>query len=284
MEFRPTRFEIIPPVVKNLLIINALVFFATIVIGKMGYDITDLLALHHWQSDKFRIWQLVTHLFMHGGNIHQPDEGFLHLFSNMFALWMFGAVLENRFGPKRFLTFYMLCGIGAAVLYLGVLTYQYHRVYTAMAKFFINPTYDQLNIYLVQQDLSADSPLGDVLSRIKLAWASNPSNINYAANATAAMKEYYQMLIDQSCVGASGAVFGILFAFGYLFPNTLLYMYFLFPIKAKYFVGFYALFELYAGIQNSADDNVAHFAHIGGMIVAFVIIKYWNRTHRKNFY
>ena len=284
MEFRPTRFQVIPPVVKNLLIINALVFFATIVIGKLGFDITELLALHHWNSDKFRIWQLVTHLFMHGGNIHQPDEGFLHLFSNMFALWMFGAVLENRFGPKRFLTFYMLCGIGAALLYLGVLSFQFHQQYSAMAKFFVNPTYDQLIQYLQQNHISENSVYGDVLYRIKAAWARNPGSEMYAANVTSSMKEYYAFLVDQSCVGASGAVFGILFAFGYLFPNTLLYMYFLFPIKAKYFVGFYALFELYAGIQNYEGDNVAHFAHIGGMIVAFIIIKYWNKTNRKNFY
>ena len=93
-----------------------------------------------------------------------------------------------------------------------------------------------------------------------------------------------QSPIDQGCVGASGAVFGILFGFGYLFPNTLLYLYFLFPVKAKYFIALYALFELYAGIKNSAGDNVAHFAHIGGMIVAFIIIKIWNQTNRKTLY
>jgi membrane associated rhomboid family serine protease len=217
MEFRPTRFEVMPPVVKNLLIINALMFFGTIVIGKLGYDITEYLALYNWRSEKFKVWQLVTHLFMHGGNINDAEGGFLHLFSNMFALWMFGSVLENHFGSKRFLTFYMICGVGAAILYLIVQT--------------IN-----------------NSP------------------------------------IDTACVGASGAVFGILFGFGYLFPNTLLYLYFLFPVKAKYFIAFYAIFELYAGIKNNAGDNVAHFAHIGGMIVAFIIIKIWNRNNRKNFY
>lgn len=223
MEYRPSNNSLMPPVVKNLLIINTLVFFATIVFAKIGYgNITELLALHHWSSDKFRVWQFVTHLFVHGGNPSDPEMGFLHLFSNMFALWMFGGVLENFFGSKRFLIFYMICGIGAAILYLLVLTFQFRYQPQALESF--------------------------------------------------------------SAVGASGAVFGILFAFGYLFPNTILQIYFLFPVKAKYFVAFYALFELYAGIQNNAGDNVAHFAHLGGMVVAFILIKYWNQTNRKHFF
>ncbi|MBK6819056.1 MAG: rhomboid family intramembrane serine protease [Bacteroidetes bacterium] len=284
MEFRPSRFEVIPPVVKNLLIINALVFFATIVIGKMGFDITEYLALHHWSSDKFKVWQIVTHLFMHGGNINDPDGGFLHLFSNMFALWMFGAILENYFGPKRFLTFYFLCGIGAAILYLGVLTYDFSQIKSAIADFNANPTYKQLSRYITQNHISENTSLGQILYNIRDQWAENPMSTEYASTVSGTLQAFYTSQIDQGCVGASGAVFGILFAFGYLFPNTLLYMYFLFPIKAKYFVGFYALFELYAGIKNNAGDNVAHFAHIGGMIVAFIVIKIWNRTHRKNFF
>lgn len=230
MEFRPTGFNLMPPVVKNLLIINALMFFATIVLGKYNIDLSEHLALYHWSSDKFRIWQFVTHLFMHGGNINDPDGGFMHLFSNMFALWMFGAVLENNMGQKRFLTFYMLCGIGAALLYLLVITYQLAQI--------------------------PHTPQG---------------------------MQMISFLRDQGCVGASGAVFGILFAFGYLFPNTMLYIYFLFPVKAKYFIAFYALFELYAGIKNNPGDNVAHFAHIGGMLVAFIILKIWNKTNKQNF-
>ncbi len=284
MEFRPTRFEVIPPVVKNLLIVNALVFFATIVLGKMGYDITELLALHHWSSDKFRIWQIVTHLFMHGGNINDPDGGFLHLFSNMFALWMFGSILENSFGQKRFFTFYMLCGIGAAILYLCVLTYQFGVIRSAIADFNANPTYKQLSAYLTQNNVGQTSPLGQILYTIKDQWAENPSGTGYAATVSGTLQAFYKAQIDQGCVGASGAVFGILFAFGYLFPNTVLYISFLFPIKAKYAIALYALFELYAGIKNNPGDNVAHFAHIGGMIVAFIIIRIWNKTNRKHFY
>jgi membrane associated rhomboid family serine protease len=121
MDFRPTRFEVLPPVVKNLMIINGLFFLAMIILGKQGIDISEHLALYHWSSDKFRIWQVVTHMFMHGGNPADPEGGFMHLFSNMFALWMFGSILENMFGAKRFLTFYILCGIGASIFYLGFL-------------------------------------------------------------------------------------------------------------------------------------------------------------------
>ena len=108
MDFRPTRLEILPPVVKNLMIINGLMFLAMIVLGKQGIDISEHLALYHWNSDKFRIWQLVTHMFMHGGNPADAEGGFMHLFSNMFALWMFGVELENVWGPKRFLTYYFI--------------------------------------------------------------------------------------------------------------------------------------------------------------------------------
>jgi membrane associated rhomboid family serine protease len=216
MEFRPAGLPFIPPVVKNLLIINGLVFAAMNLVGFEYQDmIYDWFALHHWGSQYFKIWQIVTHMFMHGN--------FAHLFSNMFALWMFGSVLENRFGGKRFLNFYIICGIGASLLHLGVITYELHALNRAFT--------------------------------------------------------------NEATVGASGAVFGLLFAFGYLFPNTELYMYFIpIPIKAKYFVAGYAFFELYAGVQQSAGDNIAHFAHLGGMLVAFILLKIWGKTDRRNFY
>ena len=234
MEFRPSRFEVIPPVVKNLLIINALVFFATIVIGKMGFDITEYLALHHWSSDKFKVWQIVTHLFMHGGNINDPDGGFLHLFSNMFALWMFGAVLENVWGPKRFLIFYFVTGLGAAAVHMGVNAYQIYEISGSL-----NP--------IGLPDLVID----------KISRYMGPT------------------------VGASGAVYGILIAFGMLFPNTLLYIYFLLPIKAKYVVIILIGMQLYLGFIDSPTDNVAHFAHLGGALFGFLLIKYWGRNKRR---
>lgn len=227
-EFRPSRFQILPLVVKNLIIINGLVYLAQITLPSLiGYNLEDLFALHYWGSKLFRPHQFVTHLFMHGS--------FWHLFFNMFALWMFGNILENIWGPKRFLIFYMVCGLGAALCHMGVLTYE--------------------NIQLSDQYLRGEIPAQALID-----------------------------FRDTATLGASGAVFGLLFAFGYLFPNSVILIYFFLPLKAKYFVALYAIFELFAGLQNSAGDNVAHFAHLGGMFFAFILLKIWNKGNRQHFY
>ncbi|MBL7766097.1 MAG: rhomboid family intramembrane serine protease [Chitinophagaceae bacterium] len=284
MEFRPTRYDVVPTVVKNLLIINVLLFLATIVIGRTGTDISEYLALHHWYSDKFQIWQLITHMFMHG-NVSGPmpdyEGGVMHLFSNMFALWMFGSLLENYFGPKRFLSFYLLCGMGAALFHLGVLTYEFGIIKDAIAEFQANPTYKQYSIWLSQSHISPGSEFGQALHSLKLEWMNSPMDDSFVSRAGERLQLYYSGMVDQATVGASGAVFGILFGFGYLFPNTLIYLYFFFPMKAKYFIALYALFELYAGVRNSAGDNIAHFAHLGGMVIAFIILKIWQRSNSK---
>lgn len=287
MEFRPSRFEIIPPIVKNILIINVLVFLATIVLGKQGIDLSEHLALYHWSSDKFKIWQFITHMFMHG-NVSGPNPdyegGFMHLFSNMFALWMFGAILENYFGPKRFLAFYLLCGVGAALIHLGVYSYELNVIQDAVARFQLNPTYKEYTSFLSQNHISIYSEYGQNFYGLKDAWTESPMDDAFGRTASTLLGKYQQLYVNQGTVGASGAIFGILFSFGYLFPNTMIYLYFFFPMKAKYFVALYALFELYAGVKNTAGDNVAHFAHLGGMVIAFIVIKIWNKTNRKNFY
>lgn len=287
MDFRPSRFDILPVVVKNLLIINGLFFLATVVLGRQGIDITPYLALHHWQSNDFGLWQFITHLFMHGhvaGVNPDYEGGFMHLFSNMFALWMFGSILENYFGSKRFLTFYLLCGVGAALFHLGVYSYELNTFEQAYRNFKLNPTCKELSLFLTQYGSTLDADFRSYMESIHTQWLDNPMNESFGQTAITLLNQYQSAFINQATVGASGAVFGILFAFGYLFPNTLIYLYFFFPIKAKYFVALYALFELYAGIRNSAGDQVAHFAHLGGMIIAFIIIKIWNKTHRSHFY
>jgi membrane associated rhomboid family serine protease len=221
----------LPPAIKNLLIINGLVFLAQISIGNK-FNIDDIFALHTWQSPFFKPWQFFTHLFMHGN--------FSHLFSNMFALWMFGSVLENVWGPKRFVIFYMVCGLGAALFHMGVLYYETEQAIKA----FNVASYQQQ--YLLQENIA-----------IKLREAT---------------------------LGASGAVFGCLAAFGYLFPNTYIYIYFLLPLKAKWFVMIYAGFELVQAVENSAGDNVAHVAHLGGALVGIILVYYWNKTNKKTFY
>lgn len=225
-EFRPMGFNILPVVVKNLLIINGLVFLAQITIERSGSTwMFDNLALHDIRSPLFKPHQLITYLFLHGG--------FMHIFGNMFALWMFGSTLENVWGPKRFLMFYMICGIFAGILHLGTLYFEFKQYWDMFA--FLHP--------------------GD-----------------------------QETLIRSWTVGASGAVFGVLAAFGYLFPNSLIYIYAVVPIKAKWFVMIYAGAELYLAIQNSAGDTVAHWAHLGGALVGILMVLYWNRTNRRRFY
>ena len=232
-EFRPGGFQVLPVVVKNLLIINGLVFLAQVTFEKTGLgSLENLFALHDVHSVYFRPHQLVTHLFMHGS--------LGHIFFNMFALWMFGNVLENYWGAKRFLIFYMACGLGAGILHLGVLYYENVPI---MQMFHSLPA--------IQQEELLYSP-------------------NFKVNI--------------ATVGASGAVFGCLAAFGYLFPNSLIYLYFFIPIKAKWFVLMYAAMEFFMGVRNSAEDNVAHWAHLGGALVGFLLVLYWNKTNRRKFY
>ncbi len=203
----PTRFAIIPPVIKNLLIINVLVFLAQQLPGvgpflerwfalwPLGSPDTVLTPYGMQQVPSFYPWQLITYAFLHGS--------FTHLFFNMFALWMFGVQLENVWGSRRFAEYYFACVLGAAVAQLVIMYGSYI------------PT-----------------------------------------------------------IGASGGVYGILLAFGMMFPNQPIYLYFLFPIKAKWFVLGYALLELYAGVTGT-QAGVAHFAHLGGMVVGFFLLQYW---------
>lgn len=229
-EFRPSRFQILPTIIKNLLIINVLVFLAQITVGP-ALRLEDNFALHTWKSPYFKPWQFLTHMFMHGG--------WDHLFFNMFALWMFGSILENVWGPKRFLTFYLICGLGAALCHMIVLYFNTQNLIEA---------YNSLSV--MQQQ---------------------------------AYEEKFYRQLNEPTLGASGAVFGCLAAFGYLFPNTYIYLYFFFPIKAKWFVILYAGFELVMAVQNTAGDNVAHVAHLGGALAGFLMVYFWNKN-KKRFY
>ena len=247
MNYRPTQFSYLPEVVKNLLIINGLFFLATYVMGSsFDLNLVKYLGLHNWQSQDFRPHQLVTHLFMHGG--------VWHILFNMFALWMFGNQLENVWGGKRFLTYFMITGLGAAALHLGV---------------------NQLQISLVEAKMTAE--------QISMVAKDGYKALSNGMNFTDPLMRELNTLYHTPTVGASGAVFGVLLAFGMLFPNTLIYIYFAFPIKAKYFVMIYGAIELWSGIQNNPNDNVAHFAHLGGMIFGYFLIKYW-RKNSQHFY
>lgn len=287
-QIRPGGFNILPTVVKNIIIINTMMVLLQFVLIKFGIDLSDYLGLHYWKSELFRPWQIVTHLFMHGSPT-DVQLTFLHLFSNMFALWIFGSVLENTWGEKKFLTFYLVCGIGAALFYMATLQYGYHKLEEAFHIYQQDPTLDKFQLFLKQYvDNGVQDPRR--INNLLINWNNDPGSIRMSNESVRWIQDYiygytYQGahvpgVFDEATVGASGAVFGILFAFGYLFPNTLLYVYFFFPIKAKWFVAIYAFFELYAGFKNTAGDNVAHFAHLGGMLVAFIILKIWYKNRR----
>lgn len=278
-EFRPGRFEILPPIVKNIIIINILIAFLQFVVLKFGINLTDILGLHYWKSSLYRPWQIVTHMFMHGSPT-DVNTTIGHLFFNMIGLWMFGSVLENIWGSKRFMIFYLICGLGAAAFHLTVLGIEYHSFEVAFSNYQQTAALDTYLKFIQEQGLNKY----EIFNQLKNDWIAKPSCTNCVNVSFDLINSYYNQTIDVATVGASGAVFGVLFAFGYLFPNTLLYVYFLVPVKAKYVVAALALFDLFSGIKNSAGDNVAHFAHLGGMLIAFFVLKYWNKRERRRFF
>jgi membrane associated rhomboid family serine protease len=204
----------------------------------------------------------------------------MHLFGNMFALWMFGARLENLWGPKRFLTFYFLCGIGAALIQLLSLWLQYSELLNQFMAIKLHPTSDAMIAFYQQFGLDNNQRSVEILQN----YLDNPDNPITLQRAVDRISQASYDMIGHATIGASGAVFGILAAFIYLYPNTYIYLYFLFPIKTKWIGLLYFGTEIYSGIVNNAGDNIAHWAHIGGGLVGFLLVITWNRRNRRNFY
>ncbi len=272
--FRPAGFSVLPTVVKNLLIINGLCYLLNVILESRNIHLNQMLGLYYPESTMFRPYQLITHIFMHGS--------FMHLFFNMFSLWMFGSALENYWGPKRFFIYYFATGFGAAALHLGVNAYEINQVKEVINAYLQNPTYD--GFYEIQQIDPRIFDMGQ-LQEFVSNWSLDKSSQQYIQGSREIAEALLQRKLNIPTVGASGAVYGLLLAFGMLFPNTLLFMIFIpIPIKAKYFVMMYGLLEIYQGISNNPGDNVAHFAHLGGMLFGFILIKYWNKTRRDTFY
>lgn len=257
--------------------INVIMVVLQLILARTFHiNLQEYLALHYWRSPLFRPWQLLTHIFMHGSP-YDLQATALHLFSNMFALWIFGNVLEHRWGPQRFLIFYLLCGIGASLCFMAVQAIDLEPFYKSYRIFVENPTLDYYQKFLFQNEISDPATVA--------RWSMDPGNLSYSNGAVKDVSAFVAQKLNGPMVGASGAVYGILFAFGYLFPNTELILLFPpIPVKAKYLVGFYALFELYTAFQNDPNDNVAHVAHLGGMLVAFILLKFWFQRQRQRFY
>jgi len=235
-------FAALPPVVKNLILINVLLLIATWTAKSVfGFDLTNILALYFPKSDQFKPVQILTHMFMHAD--------FWHLFFNMFALYMFGGILENVWGPKRFFIYYMVCGLGAALTHETVIAFQYNQLAQSIGPENLQRVLDEATTLFKQGQGFADPAM------LKL-----------------------QILLNTPTVGASGAIFGVLLAFGVLFPNTQLMLLFPpIPIKAKYFVLGYGAIELYLAVTQPGS-NIAHAAHLGGMLFGYILIRYWRKT------
>ncbi len=243
-------------------------YLATLVLRQQGVDLIDMLGLHYFASEKFKVYQIFTYMFLH-------DSGsIMHILLNMLALYMFGSAVENVWGGKRFLQFYLLTGLGAAVAHYAIVYFQ------------LNPEISFFNAYI-----NANSPeeMTSLLTNeafkypystqfyefIKSNELSTSESISYASQIRT------QLLNAPVIIGASGAVYGVLLGYGMLFPNSLLYLFFAIPVKAKYVVVLYGVIELFSGI--SGGGNVAHFAHLGGLLTGFIIIMIWrSKSKRKS--
>jgi membrane associated rhomboid family serine protease len=260
------------PVVKNLLIINGLFLLAEYAFNEAAkIDLNHYLGLTYIEGSNFKIYQVITHMFMH--------DDVNHLFFNMLALWLFGTSLEERWGPKRFILFYLFTGLGSAVLHQMVTWVEIQRLYAAVDEFSQHPS---------------DGALSDIINKFSIQQQFKPtfydslvSNYNNDwAGITVELRQWIEIgEKNRIMLGASGAVFGLLAAFGIYNANMVVRLLFPpIPLKVKYLVGGYAIMELYLGIQNNPNDSVAHFAHLGGALFGYILVKYWNKTNRKSFY
>lgn len=238
----------LPDIVKQLIIINVLFFLGSMSLGNAAYD---LLALHYPQNPKFAPWQVVTHMFMHGS--------INHILFNMFGLWMFGGTLAQMWGRNKFLFFYLSTGLGAAALQLGI---NYFQISTVVEQ-------------LVEAGYSATALTETLQSgQYNTAW----SNVISQAELSQLLTSF-----NMSMVGASGALYGILVAFAFLFPNTELMIIFLpIPIKAKYFVPILLASDLFFGFSSYSLGPIAHFAHLGGAVTGYIMMWYWKKQQFNN--
>ncbi len=245
----------LPQVTKNILLLNIMFFVVTLFLESQGIDLIQILGAHHILSSRFEPYQIVTHFFMHGG--------FFHILFNMWLFVMLGAYLERIWGPKRFFIFYFASALGSFVLYNAV-------GYTEMLNIINelnanNISIAELNAIIENKD---DDSFNVLLNQ-------HPNNVEL-------IKEYVSLSLIPM-VGASGAIFGVMAAFTILFPNTEFYLYFAIPVKAKYLVGAYFIYEVYMSFV-APNDGTAHLAHVGGAIVGAVLVLIWRRTDRQNFY
>ena len=258
------------PTVKNLLLINVILYFLPSILGLSG--INRIMGLYYWDSPYFYPFQFFTYMFSHGG--------LGHIFFNMLGLFFLGPLLEQFWGGKRFLTFYLATGIGAGFIYLMINFFQLNPIKTAAEDYALNPNPDDFYTLIAKYD-KYDF---DYSNQVYEAYYDNPTNSSLERQTIEIAESFYNRNLGIPMVGASGAIYGILMAFGLLFPNTELMLLFPpIPIKAKYLVLILGGMAIFSGFRDSAGDNTAHFAHLGGMIVSYILIKFWQKNS-KNFF
>lgn len=260
-------FGRLTPIVRNLLILN---IGLALIQGFLKIDLIRIGGLRYIHAETFYPFQFFTYMF-----IHAP--GFWHIFGNMLALFIFGPWLERVWGSQRFLLFYLVTGIGAGILWAGVDYIEVRGLQKDAEAYYSDPNPESFNEFVIDH-----YQMTDRIENFVESYAANPGNTQYREESIALVRELYTQKANLPMVGASGAVFGILMAFGMLFPNMVLMLIFPpIPIKAKYFVLLYGLYELYSTIVQTPGDNVAHFAHLGGMFFAFILVRHWARQGYK---
>lgn len=263
----------IPPVVKNLIIINVIMLLVTWVAQTtFNVDLNRILGLYSPNSPNFKPYQFVTHMFMHGG--------MFHLFFNMFALYMFGRILEQVWGGKRFLFYYLATGLGAAAIHLLVNYLHLNSIQNDAIAMLNTPSPQSFAAFVTRH---FPEYYDQVYANFLDKWFVSPTNPIFIEQASQYTQQLLQLQLEIPTVGASGAVYGVLLAFGMLFPNTILMLLIPpIPIKAKWMVIIYGGLELFLGLTQPGS-SIAHFAHLGGMIFGFILIRYW-RTRKDMFY
>lgn len=262
-------FRNITPVVQNLLLANVVLFLVSAFIFP---QLSEWFALYYIHSPYFKPFQFLTYMFMHAD--------FWHLFSNMFGLLIFGPLLEQFLGPKKLLTLWMVCGIGSGILYSGYTAYRMNDLEAKVAVFQSNPDPETFNRLVVENRGFFQRSVFDFVDD----YSRNPEDPQKISQAKQTLDAIVDIQGNVPMVGASGALFGILIAFAMLFPNTQLFLLFPpMPVKAKYLVLFYSLYTIYNVLVNNPLDNVAHFAHLSGLVIGGILVYRWKKD-RNSFY
>lgn len=258
----------ITPVVKSLLIINIGFFILTLVLGQ---GTANVLALYYFESENFRIYQIATHFFMHAG--------FMHIFFNMYALVMFGSYVERLWGGNKFLFYYLFCAMGAAIIHTAYTYYHISGLQELAIAFQEMPDANLFSQFMGKANLDFLTNEGQNLVQELESSLRKSTNGEAAQQAYGIMQQLINREMDIPIVGASGAVYGILVAFGLLFPNIELMLIFLpIPIKAKYFIPVLMVIEFILGVNQYSWDNIAHFAHLGGALFGIILILFWTKN------